>query len=181
MKLDLLAVLLAMELVIPPLFTLISSKRIFKSTEDRKERTYGLSKVVLIGIGIAVAIHVPLITTTGIMDPLMDRLSGTSMPLLLQALLFALVLISPLLTSTFLVMLSVSLVSEKSGEKKIKFVRLARGILLFITILLTPILGFGLVWWALIIYLPPSLTSKWWFDFIMYSLLVLLFSPSILK
>ncbi|WP_456396252.1 M48 family metalloprotease [Thermococcus sp.] len=174
MKLDLLAVLLVMELVIPPLFTLISSKRIFKSTEDRKERTYRLSKVVLIGIGIAAAIQVLLITTTGIMDHLMNRLSGTSMPLLLQALLFALVLISPLLTSIFLVMLSVSSVSEKNGEKKIKFVRLARGILLFIAILLAPILGFGLLWWALMIYLPSSLTSKWWFDFIMYSLLVLL-------
>ncbi|HIP63309.1 MAG TPA: hypothetical protein EYH04_04260 [Archaeoglobus profundus] len=35
--------------------------------------------------------------------------------------------------------------------------------------------AFAFIWLALILYLPESLTSKWWFNFALFSLLVLIF------
>jgi STE24 endopeptidase len=120
------------------------------------------------------ATYIPAIVLTGFMDFMSDKIGNTTMPLLLQALVLALIVLLPFLISAFLILLIVTSSGEDLTGKREKPFSTVKAVCKVLLLILAPIFSFGLLWWALILYLPQSLTSKWWFDLLMYSLLILL-------
>jgi len=162
------------EITIPPGLVAVWTGRIVRSNENAKRKTYELNKAVLVGALLSAAIYIPILMQIGAINHLMGLLGNTAMPLLLQAVVFALVLVAPLLLSISVILLIAFSAGGKIAGKETGVSTIVKGVLKFILLILGPIIGFGLVWWALILYLPQSLTSRWWFDLVMYALLVLL-------
>lgn len=162
-------------LVVPSAFVGFRTKKITEADMPKKEKTYLILKSHLIGGLLAFGIYLPMITLSGLLEWTSHLVDRIPLPLLMRALIFTLLLVMPLFLSVSAMLLTSSIVSARvSGKNPWETLpkRLA-GIWVVLIAVMAPILGFALLWWALILYLPPSLTSKWWFDFIMYALLIL--------
>ncbi|WP_457742505.1 M48 family metalloprotease, partial [Thermococcus sp.] len=175
MNLVSLIVSLVVLLTLPSAFVGFKTAKIMKSDMPKKEKTYLILKAQLIGGLLAFAIYLPTITLSGLLDRTSNLVDKMPLPLLLRAVLFALILISPLFLSVFTMLLTSLTVSSKVLGKNPREVLPKRtaGVLVILVAVIAPIIGFSLLWWALMLYLPHSLTSKWWFDFVMYALLIL--------
>ncbi|WP_457742989.1 M48 family metalloprotease [Thermococcus sp.] len=175
MNLTSLIVQLVALLILPSAFVGFKTARITKSDIPKKEKTYRILKAQLIGGLLAFALYFPMITLSGLLDKTSNLVDKMPLPMLIRAVLFALILISPLFLSVFAMLLTSLTVSAKISGKNPREVLAKRtaGVLVILVAVIAPIIGFSLLWWALMLYLPHSLTSKWWFDFIMYALLIL--------
>jgi len=160
-------------LVVPPLVMRRWGRGILMEDIPKKEKTYGLIKAEVICIIGAFAVYFPAMIALGALGWASNVVDRLPIPDVLRAFAFVAVLLSPLIVSIFLIIYEVVKVSVKITGERIE--KPKREISKALALILGPILGFTFIWLLLVLYLPGSLTSKWWFDLIMYSILILSF------
>ncbi len=174
MGLNLLITLTVASIILPPAVVWFLAKRVEGSDADHRQKIYSLTKVMLAGIFICFILYLPAMTSHTYMDGCMNLVDGLPLPIVFKALLFALILVSPFLLSVGIMLFIVSVYTGRIKGKEAEMKKMLLGILTFIGGIILPIFIFGSVWIALIVYLPHSLTSKWWFNLIMYGILIYL-------
>lgn len=157
-------------IVIPPIVMRILGKRILQKDIPEKEKMYNLMKAGILCLSGPILYFVAAIFfggldwASGIVEPL-------PLPEVVKALLFALILTFPMLVSIFLVIYEAAKVGMKITKERIE----KKDVLEELALILGPIFAFAFIWVTLILYLPESLTSKWWFNLALYSVLIFLF------
>lgn len=157
-------------ITIPSLIMRWFGKKILRKNVSEKEKIYEVIKIEILCIfwsGVYLIITIFL----GMLDRLSKIVDSLLLPEIIRAFLFVFLLVLPMLISIFLVIYEAVKVGTKITKEKIE----KKDILEELAWILGPIFAFAFIWLTLILYLPESLTSKWWFNFALFSLLILLF------
>jgi len=158
-------------ITIPPLIMRWFGKKILRKNVSEKEKMYELMKIeILLCISFPI-IYIIITILLGMLDRIFNIVESLLLPEIIRALLFVFLLCFPMLISLFLVIYEAVKVGTKITKEKIE----KKDVLEELAWVLSPIFAFAFIWLALILYLPESLTSKWWFNFALFSLLILLF------
>jgi len=148
----------------------------------KEGKNYKLIKTEIACIFGAFAFYFPLTIALGALDWASNFVDELPLPEIARAFAFAIILFFPLLLSFFLVTYEILKIGVKITGEEIKSPK--REILKAIPLILGPGFYFVFIWLLLIVYLPESLVSKWWFDFMLFVCLTLMFfalSPLFLR
>ncbi|AHF81181.1 M48 family metalloprotease [Thermococcus paralvinellae] len=173
MKTILILILWLVTIVVPPLIMRHWGRKILKRSISKKEKNYQLQKLGVICILGAFFVYLLGTMALEILDWALDIVDKLPLPPILLAFVFAAIIISPLLISIFLIMYEIVKLRVNITEEKIENPK--KEVLKALAIILGSIVGFAFIWQLLMLYLPSTLTSKWWFDLLMYSILILAF------
>ncbi|NJE04360.1 M48 family metalloprotease [Thermococcus sp. MV11] len=160
-------------IIVPPLIMRYWGRKILREELPKKEKNYNLLKAEVVCIFGAFILYLPAMIALGALDWVADMVDKLPLPEIFKVFAFATILIFPLLLSIFLIIYETVKVGVNITEEKIENPK--KEVLKALALILGPIIGFAFIWLLLMLYLPESLTSKWWFDLLMYSILILAF------
>ncbi|MBO8173953.1 MAG: M48 family metalloprotease [Thermococcus sp.] len=160
-------------IVVPPLIMRYWGRKILTEELPKKERNYKLMKTEVICIVGAFIFYLPLMIALGALDWTSNLVDALPLPDIIKVFAFVAIFIFPILLSIFLIIYETVKIGINITEEKIENPK--KEVLKALALILGPIFGFAFIWLLLMIYLPESLTSKWWFDLILYAFLILMF------
>jgi len=145
-------------------------EKVLQKDVSEKKKIYDLMKIELLCVSSSMT-YIIITILLGMLDRAYNILNSLLLPKIIKALLFIFIIVSPMLISIFLVTYEAvklgTKITKGKIEKKDVFGELAQ--------VLGPMFVFIFIWIILILSLPESLTSKWWFSFVLFSILVLIF------
>ncbi len=172
MILYLIATLLS--IIVPFLLMRYLGKRLLQKEIKTEEKTYALVRLEVICIVLGAGIYLLPALILGVFDRWLKFVNGLNLPVLIGAILFTIPPLLPLFLSAGFVLAEAIQINARIRRKEVGRKGAVMFVVLFFAYTIGPILGFSLLWGALFVYLPKSLTSKTWFDFLMYASLMLL-------
>ncbi|NJE11839.1 M48 family metalloprotease [Thermococcus sp. LS2] len=173
MKTFLIFALWLVTIIVPPLVMRYWGRKILAEELPKKEKNYRLQKIEVLCIFGALVIYLPGMIALGILDWASNLVDKLPLPAIIEVFAFAAIVLFPLLISIFLIIYETVKIGVNITEERIENPK--KEVLKALALILGPIFGFAFIWVLLILYLPSSLTSKWWFNLTMYALLVLIF------
>ncbi len=163
-----------LSIIVPFMLMRHLGRKLLRKEIKTDEKTYALVRIGIICIVLGIGMYLLPALMLGVFDRWMKFVNGLNLPALIGAILFAIPPLIPLFLSAGLVLAEAIKVNARIKEKEVKRKRAIVFVVLFFAYIIGPILGFSFIWGALFVYLPKSLTSKTWLDFLMYASLILL-------
>ncbi|NJE08348.1 hypothetical protein E3E31_07395 [Thermococcus sp. M39] len=156
---------------VPALVMKIYADRILKSDLLKEEKMYRGVRMLILCMFMAVVIYFPPVIALGLLGKMMKLVDSHVSSISLGALLFAGILIGPVIISILVITLVASRVEVEVKGLGVKTSEIAKDILKVIVLLIAP----GLIWFTIYIHLPGNIRNNSLADLGVFAVYILAF------